>query len=125
MSTAYAPAPPARGQTTMKTILALTHDQLGIGDRDLGQKVLATMLRKLLGAFGKLEAIVFFNSGVKLACEGSPVLVELGQLHDAGVELMPCGTCLAHYGLTPKVGQVSDMDSILREMAKAAKVVSF
>lgn len=109
----------------MKTVFVLGQEQLGVGDRELGQKALATMLRKAMGAFMELEAIVFFNSGVKLACEGSPVLVELAQLHDAGVEILPCGTCLEHYGLVPKVGRVSDMDAILREMAAAAKVVTF
>jgi hypothetical protein len=109
----------------MRTVFVLARDQLGSGDRDLGQKVLATMLRKAPAAFPGLEAIVFFNQGVKLACEGSPVLVEIAQLHDAGVEILPCGTCLSHYGLQPKVGQVSDMDTILREVAAAEKVVTF
>lgn len=109
----------------MKTVLVLGEDQMGRGDRGLGQKILATMLRKAAAAFRGLEAVVMINAGVKLACDGSPVLVELSQLHDAGVELMPCGTCLAHYGLEPRIGRVADMDAILREIDRAEKVVTF
>ena len=38
--------------------------------------------------------------------------------------MVPCGTCLQHYGITPAVGTVSDMDTILREMARAEKVIT-
>jgi len=107
----------------MKTVLVLGHDQMGDGDRELGQKILGTMLRKATAAFGELEAIAMFNAAVKLVCDGSPVLVELTQLHEAGIELLPCGTCLQHFGLEPRIGRVADMDSILRELERAEKVV--
>jgi hypothetical protein len=107
----------------MKTILVLGNDQMGEGDRALGQKILATMLRKVRAAFGGLEAIALFNSAVKLVAPDSPVLVEMSQLHDAGVELLPCGTCLEHFGIAPAIGRIADMDSILREIAAADKVV--
>jgi hypothetical protein len=107
----------------MRTALILDQDQLGHGDRELGQKILTTLLRKVPASFPQLEAIAFYNSGVKLVCAGSPVLAELGYLHEHGVELMPCGTCLQHFGLTPVIGKTSDMDSILRELARAEKVV--
>lgn len=107
----------------MKTVLLLAQDQIGQGDPDLGQKILATLLRKAPSAFPDLEAIALMHGGVKLACEGSPALVELAQLHDNGVDVLCCGTCLDHYGLRPSVGEVSDMDTILREMDRAEKVV--
>lgn len=37
--------------------------------------------------------------------------------------LPPCGTCLEHYDITPAVGEVSDMDTILLELDKATKVI--
>ena len=37
---------------------------------------------------------------------------------------MPCGTCLAHYDIEPQVGEVSDMDSIVQELSRAAKVIT-
>ncbi len=109
----------------MDTVLALGHDGMGHGDEELGRRVLGTFLRKS-PAIRKLRAVVLFNSGVKLAVEGSPVLAELRQLHDNGVDICPCGTCLEHFGLTHKVavGAVSNMDAIIDEMNRAEKVIT-
>ncbi|MBK7877105.1 MAG: sulfurtransferase-like selenium metabolism protein YedF [Planctomycetes bacterium] len=107
----------------MHTVVVLNQDQMGHGDRALGQKILGTFLKKSI-ALGGFEAIVLFNSGVKLVAEDSPVLAELTLLEERGIDLVPCGTCLAHFGVTPKVGKVSDMDTILRELDRAAKVIT-
>ena len=107
----------------MKTVIVLNNDQMGHGDPALGRKILATFLRKS-PAIREVTAIVLYNSGVKLACAGSPVLVELSQLHDAGVELRPCTTCLEHYGLQVAVGQAANMDEIVQELARAEKVIT-
>lgn len=107
----------------MDTIVVLNKDQMGHGDRDLGQKVLGTFLKKSI-ALKDFTAIVFFNSGVKLVGEGSPVLAELQILEERGVDVVPCGTCLNHYGVEPKVGEVSDMDTIVQELSRAAKVIT-
>jgi hypothetical protein len=109
----------------MRTVVVLGHEFMGHGDADLGRKILATFLRKS-PAFNKLSAVVLFNAGVKLACAGSPVLVELQQLHDAGVDIKPCGTCIDFLGLREQVavGQVSNMDEIIDELSKAAKVIT-
>ncbi|MBL9076134.1 MAG: DsrE family protein [Planctomycetes bacterium] len=107
----------------MDTIVVLNQDQMGHGDRQLGQKILGTFLKKSIGLpdFG---AIVFFNAGVKLVAADSPVLTELRLLEERGVDLVPCGTCLQHFGVTPAVGKVSDMDTIVRELGRATKVVT-
>ncbi len=107
----------------MKTVIVLNHDQMGHGDRTLGQKILATFLRKL-PAMHAVAAIVLFNSGVKLSAADSPVLAELRQLHDAGVEILPCGTCLDFYKLQPAVAHASNMDEIVRTLDAAEKVIT-
>jgi len=107
----------------MDTIVVLNQDQMGHGDRALGQKVLGTFLRKSI-ALPEFRAILFYNAGAKLVAADSPVLAELRLLEERGVDLVPCGTCLAHYGVTPAVGKVADMDAIVREMGRAAKVIT-
>ncbi|MCB9915036.1 MAG: DsrE family protein [Planctomycetes bacterium] len=107
----------------MKTVVLFNQDRWGHGDADLGARILKTFLQKVR-ALGELEALVFVNGGVKLVAQGSPVLGELELLHENGVELLPCGTCLTHYGLEPGVGAVSSMDEILTELAAAEKVVT-
>ncbi len=107
----------------MRTVVVMRSDQMGEGDRELGVKILGTFLRKSVAMDG-LTAIVFYNSGVKLLAAGSPVLGELHQLQEAGVDLLPCGTCVAHYGLDLALGSVSDMDAIVRELGRAKKVIT-
>lgn len=107
----------------MRTVLVLNDDQMGRGDPALGRKILATFLRKS-GALREVVAIVLYNSGVRLVCEGSPVLAELAQLQDTGVDLRPCTTCLEFYQLEPAVGNASNMDEIVAELNRAEKVIT-
>ena len=107
----------------MHTVVVCNQDQMGHGDRALGQKILGTFLKKSI-ALPDFEAIVFFNAGVKLVAADSPVLTELKLLEERGIDLIPCGTCLQHFAVTPAVGKVADMDTIVREMGKAAKVIT-
>lgn len=107
----------------MKTVFVFNKDQLGHGDAALGRKTLATLLRKLPALTGSLT-LVFLNAGVKLTAADSPVLPELRQLHDHGVEILPCGTCVEFYNVPPAVSSVSNMDDILRALDTADKVVT-
>jgi hypothetical protein len=107
----------------MQTVVVLNQDQMGHGDRALGQKILTTFLRKAIGLPG-FEAIVLYNSGVRLVAADSPVVAELRALEERGVDLVPCGTCLQHFGITPAVGKVSDMDAILLELGRATRVIT-
>ena len=72
-----------------------------------------------------LKLLFFYNSGVKLAVEGSEVLEDLKTLADAGVEIVACGTCLEFYQLKEKlaVGKIVNMLDIVERQAKATKVV--
>ncbi len=106
----------------MKTVLLLTRDTLGQGDPVLGRRLLGAFLARG-HAFGDLDAIVFMNDAVRLVAEGSPVIAELTALHEAGVDLHPCGTCLDHYGLAPIPCAPSNMDAIVRVLGAATKVI--
>ena len=72
------------------------------------------------------KAICFYTDGVKLVCEGSPLLGELKKLEDRGVSLVVCKTCLDYYGLTDKVkvGIVGGMPDIMSAMWQADLVIS-
>ena len=109
--------------TASKTVIALNQDQMGHGNRELGQKVLGTFLRKTV-ALNQLEAIVLYNGGTQLVGPDSPVLAELSSLEQNGVDILPCGTCVEAYGVDVKVGRVSNMDEIIAEMDRADKVIT-
>lgn len=109
----------------MNTVISVGHDGMGHGDTELGRRILGTFLKKSV-QIQNLSAITFHNSGVRLVGPDSPVLIELSQLHERGIDLKPCRTCLEFYGLIDKiaVGDVSTMDDIVAEWSRAAKVIS-
>ena len=109
----------------MKTVLVINHAGMGHGDDALGLRILQTLLGKVR-AFRELEAIVLYNSGVKLLAAGSPAVQPLAAIETGGVEIVACGTCVDHFGLREsiKVGRIGSMDDILALMNGAAKAVT-
>ena len=84
---------------------------------------LGTFLGKV-PSIREVSAIALYNSGVKLLAPGSPVLSELTMLEENGVDLLPCGTCVNHYGVELATGEISTMDQIVQELDKAEKVIT-
>ena len=63
-----------------RTVILVTNDGMGKSDPEL-QHILAAKYFQMLLEDGKLPAaICFYTDGVKLACEGSPVLEPLRAL---------------------------------------------
>ena len=110
----------------MATVIVLNKGQMGSGDAELGRKILGTCLRKLPSAFPDLEAVLLFNGGAKLATRDSFVAQELMMLHEQGVDIVVCGTCLEHFGLRDRFlfERPSGMDDILAAMRSADKVIT-
>jgi sulfur relay (sulfurtransferase) complex TusBCD TusD component (DsrE family) len=89
--------------------------------------MLAGKFLGLLTENGSLPSqILFYTDGVKLACQGSPVIEQLKTLETKGVELVLCKTCVDYFGLANQVavGIVGGMPDIIEAMSKAAKVIS-
>jgi selenium metabolism protein YedF len=107
-------------------VLAISSDVMGRGVPELGN----ILIRSFFHTLGELEplpqTILFFNTGVKLTCEGSPVLDDLRALETKGIEMLVCGTCLGYFELTEKlaVGQVSNMYEIAETMLGAGTIVN-
>jgi selenium metabolism protein YedF len=107
-------------------VLTIPSEFMGRGDEELGH----ILIRGFFHTLGEVEplpdTIIFFNSGVKLVVEGSPVLEDLEELCGRGIEILACGTCLGHYELKDKVaiGEVSNMYTIAETILGAGKVVS-
>jgi sulfur relay (sulfurtransferase) complex TusBCD TusD component (DsrE family) len=108
------------------TILVFTRNGLGEAPAELQQKLVAKFLQLNLEVNQLPTKILFYTDGVKLACEGSPVVDELKAMKDRGVELILCSTCLDYFGLRDKVrvGIVGGMPDIIEAMSEAAKVIS-
>lgn len=108
--------------------MALLFTRCGMGQGPL--ELQHTLAGKFLSLFADSDElpgrILFYTEGVKLACQGSPVLDQLRALEARGVELILCQTCLDYYGLRDRVavGIVGGMPDILEAMHKASKVIS-
>ena len=100
-----------------KTIL-IQSEGLGRGDDKLGIILMANFLRLLGDSQDKPGALVFWNSGVRLLCEGSRVLEHLKKLEGQGVEILACTTCLEYLELTAKliVGKPTIMIKSIQSM---------
>ncbi len=106
-------------------VLQVTSDAMGQGDDDLGRLLMRSFLKTQLELDGRPDTVVFYNSGVRLCCTGSPLLDDLGELERRGTELLACGTCLNYLQLAPSlaVGRVTDMLEIAQRLAAAGRIV--
>ncbi len=106
-------------------VLVVSSDIMGRGEAELGN----ILIRGFFHTLGEVEPVpetfIFFNTGVRLTCEGSPVLDDLCALEAEGVEMLVCGTCLNYFELKEElaVGRVSNMYDIAETMLRAGKVV--
>lgn len=107
-------------------VLVVSSDTMGRGDAQLGNILVRGFFHTLGEIHSLPQTIVFLNSGVKLACQGSPVLDDLCALEAEGIEMLVCGTCLGYFELTQQLvaGQVSNMYDIAETMLGAGKVVN-
>lgn len=108
------------------TVVLITRDGMGEGDREL-RHVLVKNYLTLLDQSGQIpDALCFYADGVKLAVEGSPVLAEIASLGAKGAKLVVCTTCLNHYGLMDRlaVGAPGGMTGIVEAQFGANRVIS-
>jgi len=91
---------------------------LGRGDKDLGKLLMSNFLRLLGDSPEKPAALVFWNAGVRLLCQGSWALESLKQLEKQGVEILACTTCIDYFELTDnlKVGKPTTMAKSIESM---------
>ena len=114
-------APDARGSL----VVAVDSSLMGHGSDELGKM----LMKGFLFAVSQLPELpgtmLFYNGGAHLTCKDSDSLEDLKNLEAQGVEILTCGTCLNHYGLTEElaVGGVTNMYSIVEKLAGAGKVI--
>ena len=124
---------PAEGEETVcvvpagqkNTVVVVGADHMGEGEGELGKNLLKAFLYALSQQETLPRTILFYNGGAFLTCQGSLSLEDLKSMAERGVEILTCGTCLSHYGLTEqlRVGGVTNMYVIVEKQMQATKVV--
>lgn len=102
----------------------ITKNTLGSGSEELGE-ILMKAFFFTLQAGSPPAAVMFINSGVKLAVTASPVLEHLQELQKKGTLILACGTCLDYFHLKEElaVGEISNMHAILEQLS-AGKAIT-
>lgn len=99
-------------------VFLITQNTFGHGSSELGTILIKAFFFTMVEKEPLPKTVLFANSGVKLAVEGSPVLDHLQALAGRGVEILSCGTCLDYYHLKEQlaVGGVTNMYTIMDEI---------
>ena len=108
-----------------KRVLIMT-DRMGRGDEELGRLLMRNFCYSLARAEERPVAVMLMNVGVRLACEGSEVLDDLGLLVEKGAAVTVCGTCLDYLELTDSlaVGEVGTMPGAVEAFLGADSIVT-
>jgi selenium metabolism protein YedF len=106
-------------------VFLIQSEGIGRGDDKLGKMLMANFLRLSGESKDKPATLVFWNSGVRLVCEDSPVLDYVKRLEGQGVEILACTTCLEYFELIDKLaaGKPTSMVKSIQSML-SSEVVS-
>lgn len=112
--------------TPRPTIVVVPCDHMGRGDAELGLILMRSFFHTLTETDPLPHTIIFYNTGVKLAVEGSPILEDLHTLQDKGVQILVCGTCLGYYNLKDRLaaGVISNMYTIAEMLLDADHIIT-
>jgi len=107
------------------TVVAVTSERMGSGDDELGTKLMVSFFRTLVMVEPAPASVVFYNTGVKLALDDSPVLEHIRELIEKGTAIYLCSTCINHFGIRERlpVGSFSDMYQILNILKDADHII--
>lgn len=108
------------------TLLVINRYGMSDAAPELQMKLLTTYLQLLADGDWLPRTIAFYGEGVKLAIHESPVLEHLQRLHEKGVYLILCSTCLSYYAVRDQVavGIIGGMTDIMEAMKLSTKVIN-
>jgi selenium metabolism protein YedF len=106
-------------------VVVLSANVMGTGDEKLGTSLMKAFVFAVTKQDQLPEAIVCYNTGAYLTCEGADTLEDMKALEAEGVNILTCGTCLDFYGIKEKlaVGGVTNMYDIVERMENAAQII--
>ena len=106
-------------------VIALSCDKMGRGSDELGQILMKAFVNTIKEVRPLPSHIVFYNTGIFLAIEGSALIEPLKDLESKRVRLLVCGTCADYFKKKDavRVGTISNMYTILETMTSAGHIV--
>ncbi len=106
-------------------VIAFTSDKMGDGDEELGHLLMINFVRAIRDLDVLPRKMIFYNRGVLLGAEGSPVIDHLKEIEKMGVIMLLCATCAKYYLLEEKIkiGTLSNMFEIAQVMSSADNII--
>jgi selenium metabolism protein YedF len=117
--------PSPASQSDLGRVYVISSDEMGSGPRELGEILIKAFVNTIKEVQPLPSKIIFYNSGILLTAEGSPLVDSLAELEAAGVEILVCGTCVNYFKKQDlvRVGTISNMFAIMEALSKAASVI--
>jgi selenium metabolism protein YedF len=115
----------APSMTAKPHAICFSSDAMGSGPAELGAILMKAFVNTIKEVKPLPGHIVFYNTGVNLVVEGSPLVEPFRALSALGVTLLACGTCLDYFKVKDRlrVGTVSNMFTILETLSAAGHVI--
>jgi selenium metabolism protein YedF len=112
-------------KTQLKTVICIKSDKMGNGDDEFGALLLRAFINTLKEISKMPKTIIFYNSGIKLVLDDSPVISSLQKLEENGVEILICGACTEYYNSQEKIatGYISNMYDITEKLISADNII--
>lgn len=109
-----------------RSVISINSNTMGHGDDELGTILMQAFINTLHKQETLPSVIVFYNAGVLLCTKDSPVQAALSELHERGVELLLCGTCVDFYDIRANlgVGTISNMFTIQETLNTAPRIIT-
>jgi selenium metabolism protein YedF len=106
-------------------VIVLSSDKMGRGADELGRILMKAFVNTIKEVRPLPSHIVFFNTGILLAADGSALIEPLKDLESMGIKLLVCGTCVEYFKKKDavRVGTISNMYTILETMTAAGHIV--
>jgi selenium metabolism protein YedF len=107
-------------------VIVFKSDAMGSGPAELGVILMKAFVNTIKDVCPLPSHLVFYNTGVNLAVEGSSLIGPLLELEKTGTIILVCGTCLDYFNVKSKLkaGTVSNMYTILETISNAGHVIT-
>lgn len=114
----YEPKPIRNNKPTKDYIVVLNSNMMGKGDDTLGEILMKGFLSTICELDSLPKEVICYNSGVKLAIEGTATAKNFEKLSELGVKITLCGSCVDFFNLknSIKIGEISNMYYIATTM---------
>lgn len=106
-------------------VILVSSDKMGSGSDELGAILMKAFINTIKEVKPLPAKIIFYNGGILLTIEGSPLVTSLKELESAGVEILVCGTCVNYFDKKDLVraGTISNMYAILESLTAADRII--